>query len=83
MIVPVRCFQCGKVLAHMWEPYQKRVDELKITQPTVPFSLVQDVTTMVANQEKTPEAQALDELNINRYCCRSVMLGTVDLTDKI
>lgn len=25
MIIPVRCFTCGKVVAHMWEDYNKRV----------------------------------------------------------
>jgi DNA-directed RNA polymerase subunit N (RpoN/RPB10) len=23
MIIPIRCFTCGKVLGHKWEPYQK------------------------------------------------------------
>lgn len=26
MIVPVRCFSCGKVIGDKWEPYAKRVD---------------------------------------------------------
>ena len=25
MIVPVRCFTCGKVIGHLWEEYQRRV----------------------------------------------------------
>lgn len=24
MIIPVRCFTCGKVLGHLWEDYKKR-----------------------------------------------------------
>lgn len=83
MIVPIRCFECGKVLAHLWESYQKRVEELKVEQPTIPFSLVQDVSHLITNNQQTPEGQALDELNLHRYCCRAIMLGTVDLTDKI
>jgi len=27
MIIPVRCFTCGKVIAHLWEEYNKRVSE--------------------------------------------------------
>lgn len=27
MIVPVRCFTCGKVVAHLWDDYKKRVQE--------------------------------------------------------
>ena len=26
MIIPVRCFSCGKVIGHLWEEYKKRVD---------------------------------------------------------
>jgi DNA-directed RNA polymerase subunit N len=26
MIVPVRCFTCGKVVGHLWAEYKKRVD---------------------------------------------------------
>ena len=25
MIVPVRCFSCGKVVASQWEEYQKKI----------------------------------------------------------
>ena len=25
MIIPVRCFSCGKPIAHLWEDYKKRV----------------------------------------------------------
>ena len=43
MIIPVRCFTCGKVIGHLWDPYIKRVkngedpgkvlDELGVTKP--------------------------------------------------
>ena len=26
MLIPVRCFSCGKVVGHLWEEYRKRVD---------------------------------------------------------
>jgi len=25
MIIPVRCFTCGKVVGQLWEDYQKRI----------------------------------------------------------
>ena len=25
MIVPIRCFTCGKVIGHLWEEYEERV----------------------------------------------------------
>lgn len=27
MIIPVRCFSCGKPIGHLWEEYKKRVAE--------------------------------------------------------
>lgn len=26
MIIPIRCFSCGKPMAHLWEEYKKRKD---------------------------------------------------------
>jgi DNA-directed RNA polymerase subunit N (RpoN/RPB10) len=25
MIIPIRCFSCGKPIGHLWEEYKKRV----------------------------------------------------------
>jgi DNA-directed RNA polymerase subunit N len=25
MIIPVRCFSCGKPIGHLWEPYQDKI----------------------------------------------------------
>jgi DNA-directed RNA polymerase subunit N len=47
---PVRCFTCGKVIGHLWEDYQARLDG-----------------------GKSPK-EALDELGIERYCCRRMFL---------
>ena len=27
MIIPVRCFSCGKPVAHLWAEFKKRVEE--------------------------------------------------------
>jgi DNA-directed RNA polymerase subunit N len=26
MIIPIRCFSCGKPIGHLWEQYQQHVD---------------------------------------------------------
>lgn len=28
MIIPVRCFTCGKVIGHLYDPYTRRVKEM-------------------------------------------------------
>lgn len=80
MIVPVRCFNCGKVLAHLWEPYLE-----KIQVATNVESLDKEKNTVIITEakQKSIESKALDELGIERYCCRIAMLGTIDLTEDI
>lgn len=59
MIIPVRCFTCGKVVANLWKPYQDLL------------------------ASGVSEAEALDQLGCNRYCCRRMLLTHVDLIDKL
>jgi len=59
MIIPIRCFSCGKPIAHLWEQFKKRVQEGE-------------------NQKKV-----LDELGLERYCCRSMFLGQADLIELV
>ncbi|MEM3074994.1 MAG: DNA-directed RNA polymerase subunit N [Candidatus Pacearchaeota archaeon] len=57
MIIPIRCFSCGKPIAHLWEEFKARI-------------------------EKGEEVKkVLDELELERYCCRAVFLGQTDLLE--
>lgn len=55
MIIPIRCFTCGRVIASDYENWKTRVDD---------------------GQEP---AKVLDELGVERYCCRRMILSHVDL----
>jgi DNA-directed RNA polymerase subunit N len=57
MIIPIRCWSCGKPIGQSWEPFQDRVN---------------------AGEDKK---KVLDELKLERYCCRAIFLGHVDLID--
>ena len=57
MIVPIRCFSCGKPIAHLWEEFKTRIAEGE-------------------NPKKV-----LDELGLERFCCRSMFLGQTDLLE--
>ena len=57
MIIPIRCFSCGKPLGHLWEEYLERV------------------------KKGEDRKKVMDELGLERYCCRSLFLGHVDLID--
>jgi DNA-directed RNA polymerase subunit N (RpoN/RPB10) len=39
--------------------------------------------TVEESQPKSPECKALDDLGVTKYCCRAIMMGTVDLTRDI
>lgn len=80
MIIPVRCFNCNKILGHLWEPYLEKIQEA-----TSDINLEKEGKFVVIgeNQPKSAECKALDELGIVKYCCRSTMMGNVDLTRDI
>jgi len=59
MIIPVRCFSCGKVVGDKWEPFVRRV----------------------AAGEHPKDV--LDDLGLDKYCCRRMLLSHVELIDKI
>ncbi len=59
MIIPVRCFSCGKPIGHLWGDYKKRID---------------------AGEDA---GQVLDDLKLERYCCRTALLGHADMLPEI
>jgi DNA-directed RNA polymerase subunit N (RpoN/RPB10) len=77
MIIPIRCINCGKLLADKWDYYQRRLRELKGTGYAEPTCF--DGKTI----PKTPEMELYKELNLTRYCCRKTLLTHVDLIEKI
>lgn len=76
MIIPVKCFTCGKVLGDKYNYYLERVRKLKISSGRDMESVIYLTKEYV---EKTPEGQVLDELQLNRMCCRRHMLTHVDI----
>ncbi|MBS3165050.1 DNA-directed RNA polymerase subunit N [Candidatus Woesearchaeota archaeon] len=59
MMIPVRCFSCGKPVAHLWDSYQERVK---------------------AGEERK---KVMDDLGLERYCCRATFLGHLEIIDQI
>lgn len=57
MIIPIRCFSCGKPVAHLWEEYKEKA------------------------ARGDDKKKVLDELGLERYCCRALFVGHVDLID--
>jgi len=57
MIIPIRCWSCGKPIGHLWEEYKSRAEKGESRK------------------------EILDDLGLQRYCCRAMFLGHVDLID--
>lgn len=77
MIIPVRCFNCGKLLADKYDYYQRRLRELKGSGYAEPTCFDGKMIP------ETPESKVYKELNLRRYCCRKSLLTHVDLIEKI
>ena len=82
MIIPVKCFTCGMVLADKYRYYQAEVrkKKLAIQQNSDNPENIGKVTYLTEEfHEKTPEGEVLDELNIKKMCCRRHFLTHVDI----
>jgi len=76
MIIPVKCFTCGIVLADKYRYFQTKVREAKMKDG---ISVDKVVYLTKNNMEKTAEGKILDILRLNRPCCRRHMLTHVDI----
>jgi DNA-directed RNA polymerase subunit N len=72
MIVPVRCFTCGKVIADKYDYYLEKVNELMLKKEN------KDVSVDEINKN-----EILNDLNMNRYCCRRICISTEDMMNII
>eukprot|EP00808_Paulinella_micropora_P013051 g41753.t1 len=59
MIIPIRCFTCGKVVGNKWEQF------------------------LAILQAGNSVCDALNMVELQRYCCRRMVLTHVDLIDTL
>lgn len=76
MIIPVKCFTCGKVLANKYQYYIRKVAEIKSKNGDL---LEKTKYLTEINREKTAEGIVLDNLGLKKPCCRRHMLSHVDI----
>lgn len=76
MIIPIKCFTCGKVLADKYRYYITEVRKRKI-RDNLSIDNVVYLTQVESN--KTHEGYVLDELKLKKMCCRRHMLTHVDI----
>ena len=76
MIIPVKCFTCGKVLGDKYRYYLEEVRKMKLAQD---MDINKVIYLTKEFKDKTPEGQVMDKLKLNKLCCRRHMLTHVDL----
>jgi len=59
MLVPVRCFTCGNLIADKFEEYQTKI------------------------KSGEEPAKVLSSLGFKRYCCRRMLLTTVETIQQV
>jgi DNA-directed RNA polymerase I, II, and III subunit RPABC5 len=73
MLIPVKCFTCGKVIANKYPIYLEQVALLKKDKKdTLKYLDTEKI-------EKTEEGIVLDQLGLVDICCRRHMLTHVDI----
>ena len=76
MIIPVKCFTCGKVLANKYRYYINEVRKIKGDKDMTVDSVIYLTKD---NAKKTPEGEVLDKLHLDKICCRRHMLTHIDI----
>lgn len=80
MIIPVKCFTCGKVLADKYRYYLEEVRRHKGLQGADGAEGKQPkYMTSQTKKEKTVEGHVLDKLGLLDPCCRTRMLTHKDV----
>lgn len=59
MIIPTRCFTCGKVISDTWDEFKDRTEDGE------------------------DAGDVMDDLGLERYCCRTVYVSHVDLLPEV
>jgi DNA-directed RNA polymerase I, II, and III subunit RPABC5 len=76
MIIPIKCFTCGTVIANKYRYYCEAVRKRKITRD---LHVDKVIYLTPEYSQKTPEGEVLDELGLTKMCCRRHLLTHVDI----
>jgi DNA-directed RNA polymerase subunit N (RpoN/RPB10) len=81
MLIPVRCYSCGKILANKYEYFQNELNRKKLAMNTTEDPLIINVNA--SDIKKTIAGELMDELGLTRICCRKVLLTSINIIDEI
>ncbi len=76
MLIPIKCFTCGKVLADKYRYYEEEVRKMKANKD---MQVDNVIYLTKSNRDKTPEGEVLDKLQLDKMCCRRHILTHVNI----
>lgn len=89
MIIPIRCYTCGKPIAHLWNKYNEQLQlernkELRNNNDGIVAANNRiNLINLSDSNNKEIEGEILDTLHITKYCCRRMFIAQVDIFDKL
>ena len=76
MIIPIKCFSCGTVIADKYRYYVEEVRKQKLEKK---MDIDKVIYLTKEFSEKTPEGEVMDDLGLKKMCCRRHVLTHVDI----
>lgn len=81
MLIPIRCFTCGKVIADKYDKYLAAAAQAQQQQ-------AQQQQADGNNEQSeffhgAPTGEIMTKMGLTRTCCRRMMLGAVDMMNTI
>jgi len=76
MIIPIKCFSCGKVLA---DKYQYYIDNVQNKNQENSSDTNKVIYLSNTTNTKTSSGKIMDELGLTKMCCRRHILSHVDI----
>ena len=71
MSIPIRCFTCGRITANQIDYYNK--EKLKLNKDE----------KQIDHFDNNHTGPLLDKLGVTRYCCRRMLLTTVETIQQV
>lgn len=74
MIIPIRCFTCGNVIASKYEKYKYLINKNK------------ECNILSIDQKKKTNncfKNAMEKVGLKRYCCKRHILGHLSILEDI
>ena len=86
MVITIKCYTCGKILADKYLYYQKELKRKELAFKADEKNKNKDpsmINISVDDVKMAPAGEVMDELGLDRICCRKVMMTSIDIIDEI